>query len=156
MKCHRYVFLFHHFLSKIFTFSTIWHSFRLQELVERKANVYATLEKLQEEVKQITEITEILKDADNIKDSKTFVEEIKKKFGVSSQECAMATAIQLDWLTARHVMRIIVVVVVVFSVQRPLFSTNQTGPKRRIAWASTCTSAVATSNRLRTCISVRW
>lgn len=47
--------------------------------------MYATLEKLQDEVKQITEITEILKDADNIKDSKTFVEEIKKKFGVSSQ-----------------------------------------------------------------------
>lgn len=56
--------------------------FYLQELAERKANVYATLVKLQEEVSQITEITEILKDADNIKDSKTFVEEIKKEFGV--------------------------------------------------------------------------
>lgn len=44
--------------------------------------MYATLVKLQEEVSQITEITEILKDADNIKDSKTFVEEIKKEFGV--------------------------------------------------------------------------
>lgn len=53
-----------------------------QELAERKANVYATLVKLQEEVAQITKITEILKDADNIKDSKTFVEEIKKEFGV--------------------------------------------------------------------------
>ncbi|XP_031637698.1 eukaryotic translation initiation factor 3 subunit E-like isoform X3 [Contarinia nasturtii] len=52
-----------------------------QELADRKANVYATLVKLQEEVSQITEITEILKDADNIKDSKTFVEEIKKEFG---------------------------------------------------------------------------
>lgn len=57
-----------------------------QELVERKANVYATLEKLQDEVKEITAITEILKDADNIKDSKTFVEEIKKKFGVSYRQ----------------------------------------------------------------------
>lgn len=44
--------------------------------------MYATLVKLQEEVSQITEITEMLKDADNIKDSKTFVEEIKKEFGV--------------------------------------------------------------------------
>lgn len=52
------------------------------ELAERKANVYATLETLQEDAKPITAITEILKDADNIKDSKTFVEEIKKKFGV--------------------------------------------------------------------------
>lgn len=56
-----------------------------KELAERKADVYATLVKLQDEVKQITEITEILKDADNIKDSKTFVEEIKKEFGVSSK-----------------------------------------------------------------------
>lgn len=54
----------------------------MQELAERKANVYATLKKLQEEVSQITKITEFLKDAENIKDSKTFVEEIKKEFGV--------------------------------------------------------------------------
>lgn len=57
-------------------------SFIFKELAERKANVYATLVKLQEEVSQITEITEILKDAENIKDSKTVVEEIKKEFGV--------------------------------------------------------------------------
>lgn len=63
--------------------NSIIFTYIYQELVERKANVYATLEKLQDEVKQITAITEILKDADNIKDSKTFVEEIKKKFGVS-------------------------------------------------------------------------
>lgn len=54
-------------------------------MAERKANVYATLVKLQEEVTKITEITEMLKDADNIKDSKTFVEEIKKEFGVRAQ-----------------------------------------------------------------------
>lgn len=57
-----------------------------KELSDRKSNVYATLVKLQEEVSQITEITEILKDADNIKDQKTFVEEIKKEFGVCIQK----------------------------------------------------------------------
>lgn len=60
-------------------------------MAERKANVYATLVKLQEEVSRITEITEILKDADNIKDSKTFVEEIKKEFGVCIPKQVVST-----------------------------------------------------------------
>lgn len=38
---------------------------------------------LQEEVSRITEITEILKDNENIKDSKSFVAQIQEEFGVS-------------------------------------------------------------------------
>lgn len=68
-----------------------------QELSDRKSNVYATLVKLQEEVSQITKITEILKDNDNIKDSKTFVEEIKKEFGVCIPKSKIISAAIFLW-----------------------------------------------------------
>lgn len=60
-------------------------SFRyaLQELAARKAKVLETLIQLQNEVAPITNITEKLKDSDNIKDSKAFVQEIQQEFGVS-------------------------------------------------------------------------
>lgn len=55
----------------------------LQELAARKAKVLETLIQLQNEVAPITNITEKLKDSDNIKDSKAFVQEIQQEFGVS-------------------------------------------------------------------------
>lgn len=61
----------------------IWFLFALQELAARKAKVLETLIQLQNEVAPITNITEKLKDSDNIKDSKAFVQEIQQEFGVS-------------------------------------------------------------------------
>lgn len=65
-------------------FSLSLHSLpRIQELAARKTKVLETLIQLQEEVAPITNITEKLKDSDNIKDSKAFVTEIQQEFGVN-------------------------------------------------------------------------
>lgn len=111
-------------------------------MAERKANVYATLVKLQDEVSQITEITEILKDAENIKDSKTFVEEIKKEFGVSIHE--IKTSSSERGILINHFLSFL------------LNSTSQNGLKRLIAWANISTSAVNTCNRYRIYTFARW
>lgn len=110
-----------------------------KELAERKADVYATLVKLQDEVKQITEITEILKDADNIKDSKTFVEEIKKEFGVSLKLTNRHWGIYFNWKWIWYI-----------------FSINRNGLKKHIEWENIYMNAVNICNRYRICTFAHW
>lgn len=53
------------------------------ELTNRKTKVFETLSELKKEVKPIEEATETLKDTDSMKDSKTFLNVLQKKFHVS-------------------------------------------------------------------------
>lgn len=108
--------------------------------------MYATLVKLQEEVSQITEITEILKDADNIKDSKTFVEEIKKEFGVSYTELGRLLCL-INSMSIRIIKGIFIC---------SIHSTSQNGQRKLTVWANISMNAVNTCNRYHTCTSVRW
>lgn len=54
------------------------------ELASRKTKVFETLNELKKEVKPIEEATETLKDTDSMKDSKTFLNVLQKKFHVSN------------------------------------------------------------------------
>lgn len=56
------------------------------ELSARKSKVLATLIELQGEVEPITKATELLKDMDAVKDSKTFVAALTKDFEASQSK----------------------------------------------------------------------
>lgn len=51
-----------------------------EELVQRKAEVLATLKQLQNEVAPIMKATDILKNGESMKDSKTFVNALQKDY----------------------------------------------------------------------------
>lgn len=51
-----------------------------EELIQRKAEVLATLKQLQDEVAPILKATDILKNGESMKDSKTFVNALQKDY----------------------------------------------------------------------------
>lgn len=66
------------------------------ELMSRKTKVFETLSELKKEVKPIEEATETLKDTDSMKDSKTFLNVLQKKFHVSVL-CVIWSSRITDW-----------------------------------------------------------
>lgn len=54
------------------------------DLAQRKQKVLTTLIELQAEVEPITGALDMLKDAESVKDSKTFVAALTKDYGVSN------------------------------------------------------------------------
>jgi len=61
-----------------------------EELAQRKAEVLATLKQLQSEVAPIMKATELLKNGESIKDSKTFVNALQKEYNFKQEHLESA------------------------------------------------------------------
>lgn len=112
------------------------------ELAARKQKVLATLIELQGEVEPITKATELLKDSDAVKDSKTFVAALTKGFEVHSLKRKSTIIKDVN----------LIIWTMIFSI----FSFNLIGSIRPIAWANISMSAANTCSPFRICISAHW